>query len=209
MQHWEWDKDGRMFILNRDNLGGFHTPDVPKHVSIDYCVCGPSFFEGADGKARVVTSGGHTMRMWTVDTAQSPALTAEASAAIAPSDQNPGGFSTSITSDGKRAKSAIIWAVGRPIGAAHDVTLYAFDAAASNNALTLLWSDVAGTWPFTGGSSNIVTTVANGMVYVASYRQLRIYGTKRPQPPLFAEAASLNVDRIRFPPILLGQCAEN
>jgi hypothetical protein len=63
------------------------------------------------------------------------------------------------------------------------VTLYAFDAVAAQNALTLLWSDVAGYWPNTGGSSNIVPTVANGMVYVASNQRLRIFGLKRPQTP--------------------------
>ncbi|MBV8826517.1 MAG: hypothetical protein JO220_16130 [Hyphomicrobiales bacterium] len=183
-------KDGRVFILNRDDLGGFHTPDVPKNVKIDYCACGPSFFEGADGKARVVTSGGHTLTTWLVDTAQTPALTLEASAQIAESGQ-VGGFFTSVSSNGSSARTGVIWAVGRPIGANNLVTLYAFDAAASGGQLTLLWSGIAGSWPKTGGASNIVPTVANGMVYVASYRQLSIFGLKRPQPP--AEVADLQV----------------
>ncbi|PWT77688.1 MAG: hypothetical protein C5B58_16420 [Acidobacteria bacterium] len=173
-------KDGRLFILNRDALGGFHSPDIPQNVSIDHCLCGPSFFEGADGRARVATSGGHTLRTWIVDTSQSPQLQLEASAPIAVSSQ-PGGFFTSISSNGKLPNTAIIWAVSRPVEADKHVTLYAFDAVASKKALTPLWSDVAGYWPHTGGSSNIVPSVANGMVYVASDRRLRIFGLKRPQ----------------------------
>jgi len=186
-------KDSRMFILNRDNLGGFHTPDVPKNVPIDTCLCGPAFFEGADGKARVVSSGGHTLRTWIVDTTQSPQFTFEASAPLAESAQ-AGGFFTSISSNDKLSRTAIIWAVGRPVGADKHLTLYAFDAAAANRALTLLWSDVAGNWASSDNSSDVVPTVANGMVYVASYRQLNIFGLKRPQPA--AAVASLQVKRL-------------
>jgi hypothetical protein len=191
-------KDGRLFILNRDNLGRFHTPDVPKNVQIDLCLCGPSFFEGADSRTRVATSGGHTLRTWVVDTTKSPQLTLEAAVPIAKSGQ-AGGFFTSISSNGTSARTAIIWAVGRPIGANKLVTLYAFDAATSHNQLTLLWSDVAGNWQSKNNSSNIVPTVANGMVYVASYRQLSIFGLKRPQPP--AAVAALQVHQLAAVPV--------
>jgi hypothetical protein len=187
-------KDGRMFILNRDNLGGFHTPDVPANVPTDLCLCGPAFFEGPDGKPRVVSSGGHTLRTWIVDTTRSPQFTLEASVPIAKSAQ-AGGFFTSISSSGKVSRSTIIWAVGRPVGADKHLTLYAFDAAASNGALTLLWSDVAGNWQSKDNSSNVVPTVANGMVYVASYRQMNIFGLKRPQPA--SEVANLQVKRFQ------------
>jgi hypothetical protein len=187
-------KDGRLFILNRDRLGGFQTPDVPKSVSIDSCLCGPAFFEGADGRARVVSSGGHTLRTWIVDTTHSPELTLEASAPIARSSQ-AGGFFTSISSNSRTSRSAIIWAVGRPVGADTHLTLYAFDAVAGNGTLNLLWSDIAGSWKSPGNSSNVVPTAANGMVYVASYRQLNIFGLKRPQPP--SAIAALQVKRLQ------------
>jgi hypothetical protein len=67
-------KDGRLFIMDRDNLGGFHTPDVSKNVPIDHCLCGPSYFEAADGQPRIVSSGGNTLRTWKVNTSQSPRL---------------------------------------------------------------------------------------------------------------------------------------
>ena len=36
----------------------------------------------------------------------------------------------------------------------------------------------AGTWPNTGGNSNLVPVVANGEVFVASHAQLKIFGIK-------------------------------
>jgi hypothetical protein len=58
------------------------------------------------------------------------------------------------------------------------VLLYAFDAVANAGVLPKLYSGVAGTWPNVGGNSNIVPVVANGYVYVASYKQLSIFGVK-------------------------------
>ena len=74
-------KDGRNFILNRDKMGGFHNPDIPKHVVVDACWCGPSFFRGSDGVPRVVSGGGLTTRTWKVDTSAATALSLEATAA--------------------------------------------------------------------------------------------------------------------------------
>jgi outer membrane protein assembly factor BamB len=176
-------KDGRLFILNRDNLGGFHTPDVPKNVAIDHCLCGPSYFEGADGRPRIASSGGHTLRTWTIDTAQSPALGSEAAGVINETGQAQGFFS-SVSSDRKQPGTAIIWAVGRPVkdDPSMPLILHAFNAVAAGTSLPLLWSGPAGHWHSKGNSSNVVPSVANGMVYVASYRQLSIFGLKRPQP---------------------------
>jgi len=116
---------------------------------------------------------------WTINTANRPALAQEAQAAFA-SGQDGGGF-TSISSNGTVANTAIIWAVGRPMSNTDvRVTLYAFNAAASGSALTPLWHEYAGLWPNTGGDANIVPTVANGLVYVASNKELEIFGLTRP-----------------------------
>jgi hypothetical protein len=139
-------KDGNMYILNRDSmegsfLGGMPLPPVTP-VSIDHCFCGPSFFVGADGTPRVVSSGGHQLQTWTVNTSNIT-LQHEASAFIDKSYQNAEGFFTSISSDGTRTGTAIIWAVGRPTGNDSDVALYAFDA----KSLRQLWKGSAGNWP--------------------------------------------------------------
>jgi len=179
-------KDGRNFILNRDKMGGFHNPDIPKNVFISPCWCGPSYYQGSDGVGRVVSSGGFQAQTWKVNTALSPALTHEASSAsLPPSPQTDGGFFTTVSSDGTKVNTAIIWAVARPTGKDNHVTLFAFNGTASGGSLAGLWSGPAGTWPNTGTSSNpftisgdadLVPTVANGRVYVPSYGQMQIFG---------------------------------
>jgi hypothetical protein len=54
--------------------------------------------------------------------------------------------------------------------------LYAFNGKAKGGALAQLWSGAAGFWPSTFHNANLVPTVANGMVYVASDHQLAIFG---------------------------------
>ena len=41
-----------------------------------------------------------------------------------------------------------------------------------------LFRAAAGSWPNQGGDSNQVPTIANGMVYVASFKHLKIFGLK-------------------------------
>jgi hypothetical protein len=172
-------KEGNLFVLNRDPnmMGGFHSPNIPQSVAVGDCWCGPSFFNGSDGVGRVVSSGGTDLISWKINTASTPALMQEASASTGQHKQD-GGFFTSISSRGTTAKTAIVWAVGRPDGDDNLVTLYAFNGTAAGSALTKLWSGVAGTWPNTGGNANIVPTVANGRVYVASYKKLSIFGLR-------------------------------
>ena len=169
-------KDGRLFILDRNDLGGFHNPNIPAHVGIGGCWCGPSYYQGSDGVGRVVSSGGNVVRTWTIETSLSPALTLEASStALASTSQDPG-FFTTVSSDGTNANTAIIWAIGRPTGADDHVTLYAFNGTKSGSSLTQLWSGSAGFWPSLSADADLVPTVANGMVYVATYKQLAIFG---------------------------------
>jgi hypothetical protein len=180
-------KDGRNFILNRDKMGGFHNPDIPKFVVVDACWCGPSYYQGSDLVGRVVSSGGFKAQTWKVNTALSPALTHEASGSLPVSSSQPdGGFFTTVSSDGTKVNTQIIWAVARPTGKNNNLTLLAFNGTASAGSLAQLWSGPAGTWPDLGGSqhltisgnANLVPTVANGRVYVPSYGQLWIFGLR-------------------------------
>ncbi len=187
-------KDGRLFILNRDNMGGFHDPDIPKNVGIGECWCGPSYYKGSDGVGRVVSSGGLQVKTWKVNTALSPALKLEASSAVLPKGPQDGGFFTSVSSSGTKPSTPIIWAIARPTGNDNHVALFAFNGTASGGTLPQLWSGAAGTWPNINGNANIVPTVANGRVYVPSYRQLAIFGLTAPKqergapPPRWQQA---------------------
>jgi len=180
-------KDGRLFVLNAGNLGGFNSnPQGPDNVLAVQnmgggCWCAPAFFLGADGIGRIVSSGGLTLQTWRLTQNNgTTSLVKEGSAQIQPSIQD-GGFFTTVSSNGTNIKrTGIIWAVGRPNGSSptsDQLPLYAFGASPSaGGALPMLTTLRAGHWPNAGNNSSVVPVVANGKVYVASYKQLIIFG---------------------------------
>jgi len=167
-------KDGRLFFLNQTNLGKF-TPNGPdkdiKTFRLPYCYCAETYYMGSDGVGRVVTSAGNTPIIWQIQT--SPSVTLLQTLTLGPiTTGQDSGFFTSVSSNGTTANTAVLWAVSRPVNPSPaNITLYAFDP--TNGAL--LYSATAGTWP-TGGNANIVPTIANGLVFVASFKQLAIFG---------------------------------
>lgn len=90
-----------------------------------------------------------------------------------PAARGDSGFFTSVSSRG--TSNAIIWVVSHPDDAG-TLWLYAFQGTPSGaNLAHPLFHAPTGTWPY-GGNANVVPTVANGKVYVASYQQLMIFG---------------------------------
>jgi hypothetical protein len=175
-------KDGRLFVLNRDDMGGHQSTDVPNYVDTSGCFCGPSYFEGPHGPI-LVSSGGTQVSEWSISSLNNqPTVAPVASSPMIELSLHDPGFFTSISSNGTEAGSAVIWAVGHGSGQGTSVTLYAFDATPSGGTLPLLWSAVAGYWPWWYPNPNIVPTVANGHVYVASMKQLYIFGFRPPRP---------------------------
>jgi hypothetical protein len=78
---------------------------------------------------------------------------------------------TSVSSNG--SSSVVIWGVGHSDSDNDNaITLYAFNGPTG----AIIYSGVAGHWPNTNGTANIVPVVANGHVYVATYQGLAIYG---------------------------------
>jgi hypothetical protein len=177
-------KDGKLYVLDRDKLGGFNAPsggagatdNVVAEVNIGACWCGPSYFE-SDG-AYIVSSGGANVNIWKVRASPSVSLIHEGTSPPVIGGGAGGqdsGFFTTVSSDGP--KHAIIWAVSRP-DATGQLYLYAFEARPprGSNALAQLYKQPVGTWG--GGNANVVPVVANGKVYVATNQQLTIFGLK-------------------------------
>lgn len=171
-------KDGNMYLVDRQNLGGF-TPGGPDNVLGTFdiggaCWCAPSYFARADGVGRIVSSGGSSAIVWQVvisPTAPTVTLVQESSTGPLDTGQD-GGFFTSVSSNATQDGTALIWAVSRPVDAVTAaVTLFAFDPRDGST----VFSAPAGTWP-SPGNANIVPVVANGQVYVASSKQLAIFG---------------------------------
>jgi hypothetical protein len=169
-------KDGNMYVMNEDNLGGYspNGNNVLGTYSVGGCWCGQSYFVDSDGIGRVVSSGGSVAGVWKLQTSPSVVLSL---AAVSPSlggVQNPG-FFTTISSNGHA--NPIIWAISRPIyNQPPALRLAAFNPHAANGTMQQLFSTNAGLWSNLGGNSNLVPVVANGQVFVASDKQLKIFG---------------------------------
>jgi hypothetical protein len=169
-------KDGNMYLMDEDNLGGYSTTknNVIATYSIGGCWCGESYFVDSDGIPRVVSSGNSTIEVWKLATSPQVSLTNTTSGSISGSIQDPG-FFTSISSNG--TSNPIIWALSRPNGNnGEPISLYAFNPDSGGGSMTNLFTSTAGNWPNTGGNANLVPVVANGLVFVASNQQLQIFG---------------------------------
>jgi hypothetical protein len=171
-------KIGPLYLLNRDSLGG---AGRGKKVTLGTysnpgCWCGQAYYTGSDGIGRVVTSVGYAVGQYKVKTSPRTALVLEGTSPSVNDDQDPG-FFTAISSNGTTAGTAVVWAVTRPSSSnpvATGVYLQAFDPG---NSLARLYNTEAGTWPYAANAdANLVPTVANGQVFVASYKNLSIFG---------------------------------
>ena len=175
-------KDGRMFLMNEDNLGGYSTKtnNVLGTYGIGWCWCGESYYvDPTDLTSRVVTSGNATPEVWKLQTTPSVSLTMVTSGTMSSSAQDPG-FFTTISSDG--TANPIIWALARPVSISQPaITLYAFNPDAGGSTMPVLFQAAAGSWPNIGNNANLVPVVANGEVFVASYQELQIFGLLTPR----------------------------
>ena len=175
-------KDGNMFLMNEDNLGGHSSRNkVLGTYQIGGCWCGESYFvDPADGAPRIVSSGGKSMKVWKLHTSPTPGLTLVTSTSSIGGGQTQG-FFTSISSNGHA--NPIIWALSHPApGIGSVMTLYAFNPEVKGTTLKPIFQSPAGTWPNPQNNSNQVPVVANGRVFVASSGQLQIFGLKGAGP---------------------------
>jgi hypothetical protein len=169
-------KEGNMFFMNEDHLGGYSTTknNVLGTYAVGGCWCGPSYFvDPTDGLARVVSSGGNQIKVWKLQTSPKPKLTAVAFASVPATGIQDPGFFTSVSSNG--TASPIIWALNRPTSRSGGIELYALNPEAGSK-MTVLFKSPAGPWPNQTGNANLVPVVANGHVYVASHKVLQIFG---------------------------------
>jgi hypothetical protein len=114
--------------------------------------------------------------VWKLETSPTPSLTNVTHSQGLITGQN-GGFFTSVSSNG--TANPIIWALARPTSQKPpSMLLYAFNPDSGKTLMTQLFKTVGGSWPNQGGDSNQVPMIANGMVYVASFKELKIFGLK-------------------------------
>ncbi len=161
------DKVTGMFLLNRSTLNAPSGTIANPNTSVTSCWCGESYWNG-----QVVSSAGQTLALWTpsLDGSGVPGL-ALANQVTVPDTHTgqPGGFLTSVSSNGTQSATGVIWVVTRP----HSGTSLSLRAYNPTN-LSTLSSETATPSPAAPGF--IVPVVANGLVFVAAASQLSIFG---------------------------------
>jgi hypothetical protein len=171
-------KDGNMYLMNEDALGGFspNRNNVLGTYGVGGCWCGQSYYvDPTDGLARIVSSGGSNVGVWKLQTSPAVNLTFASESVWLGGVQDPG-FFTTISSNG--TANPIIWALSRPVNnSPAALKLFAFNPdSVKASTMKQLFRATAGLWPNLGGNSNLVPVVANGQVFVASNKQLRVFG---------------------------------
>ncbi len=169
-------KAGIMYVFNADDItnGQKHGGKEYSSATVGPCWCGPSYYMGSDGTARIVTSSSNTAGVWKLTATGTPSLTLDKNVGDVEGDFFPG-FLTSVSSDGSNPGTTVIWAVGRPTDFDQEALyLHAFDAEKGGE----IFKTLVGYWTNSFGDSNIVPVVDNGKVYVATVKSLAIYGLK-------------------------------
>jgi len=113
------------------------------------------------------------IKVWKLRTSPSPALTL-VSASGAVGGGQTAGFFTAVSSNGNT--NAIIWALSHPVSGS--IYLYAFNPDLGGASMKQIFKASAGAWPNAPNNSNQVPVVALGEVFVASSKQLQIFGLK-------------------------------
>jgi hypothetical protein len=171
-------KDGNMYLMNEDSLGGHSTTtnNVLGTYQIGPCYCIESYFQDPkDGLARVVSSGGYAVEVWKLVTSPSPSLQLVTASVANGSPLR--GFFTTVSSNG--TSNPIIWSLSRGANSLTSIFLSAFDpeTGSTTQNMNRLFNAQVGQWNSTG-RPNLVPVVANGRVFVATLKQLAIYGLK-------------------------------
>jgi hypothetical protein len=188
------DKAGNLYLVDRDNLGGFSAPPVPDQVVQTLCLA-------ADGNSGAPASILGTPAYWaatnTIYVAAAddslkafPLTNGRITSPSCPAPAVPSSRSTAtfdlfgaspvISSNG--SARGIIWAFDTSgyagtVGSSAPAVLHAYDATNLANELYASPSDTNGPLPAAGPAIKFAApTVANGKVYVGTQNELSVFG---------------------------------
>lgn len=172
-----------LFLFDRERLGGY-TPNGPDRVlqelgdredHVRWCIgtCGAAaYYRGPGGEYVVNVWALDAMRAYRLVRGERPRLIEVArSPNVFPGE---GGTSPSVSSDGVRPGSAIVWATTRPSHVRTEpIELYAYDGS---DISRVLYHGRVSMWRNGFGNPFLTPTVANGKVYVGGDRSVSAFG---------------------------------
>ncbi len=196
-------KDGRIFLLDRDNLGG--ADQGPGGTDAALGVTGP--FGGLWGHPAAWPGGGGSGTMYLVDSygylrAFGGGVDSSGVPTLSLIGQSQGKFpytsgSPVITSNGTTPGSGVVWVIYASGPAGTSAQLRAYSATPSGAILNQLWSSPIGT-----ASKFSVPATNGGRVYVAT-RDGHVFGFGRPA------AVALQTTPVNFGNVALGSTASS
>ncbi|MHB1921242.1 MAG: hypothetical protein ACYCOO_03295 [Chitinophagaceae bacterium] len=175
-------KDGNLYLLNKDNMGGYSNSSnqiqqtIPINVSLH---CQPAYYKGASNEFVYVWSENDRLRALTFNRTSNTFESNQIVSGVS----GPGGdcgADLSVSSNGTVPGTGILWASYASTGNAGNKVspgiLRAFDA---NDITKELWNS-GSTSDFVGYYSKFSSpTVADGHVYLATFsNQVVVYGLK-------------------------------
>jgi PKD repeat protein len=205
-------KEGIVYLVNRDNMGGLSGAAADTNivqsfpVTTDQVHGGPVWWDGPGGPYGYIWPASVHLQQYRFNTAAGkftlPALSQGPTAA--PGGQ-PGGI-LALSANGNQSGSGIVWASHQLTGDANQSVrpgiLHAYDAA---NLANELWnSQQVSARDAVGNFAKFVPpTVANGKVYLATFSgQLDIYGLL---PSSTLAQLSLTPGNLNFGTVAIGQ----
>jgi hypothetical protein len=198
-------KEGRMYLINRDNMGGLSgSTNADTNIVRSFFPAtsghevhgGPVWWDGPDGSYAYVQVSADNLRQYKFDRATGTFLLPNyAQSPSAAASGTPGGL-LALTANGTNAGSGIVWAAHNLVGSANQMVrpgiLRAYNA---QNVANELWnSEKIPARDSVGNFAKFVPpTVANGKVYLATFsNRLNVYGLL-PAPTITLALSTPNV----------------
>jgi len=176
-------KDGDIFLLDRNNLGGYSGPGGNNSNAVDTVPIqpgvpktsqpgiwgGPAYYQEPGGELVFYCGNGGKLTAFAVSRAGGTLTPATSTPAAFPAE---GGTTPVVSSNGLAARTGVVWAVARRDGNGR-LHLHAYDAGNLGNKLIEL---DCGAWANSNGGAFIEPTVVNGKVYVGSDDGVTVFG---------------------------------
>jgi hypothetical protein len=162
-------KDPVTYLLNRSALGGLQRSGGPPLQALKQPAGGlwgsPAYYNGPTGGRVYYQTDGDVLRSYAVN-----ASTAGLSEVVdGTSSAGAGGSTPVVTSNGRKANTAVVWLVRR----GQTLQLEAYDALKLGAPL---FASNAGAWSNSFGNAYVTPLEANGRVYVPGYKTVTVFG---------------------------------
>jgi len=176
-------KDGNLYLLNKDNMGGYSNignlvqQTIPLSVSLH---CQPAYYRGAVNEYVYVWSEYDQLRAMAFNRGTGKFASGQITSP-APGPVGPSGADLSVSSNGNADGTGILWAAygtsGDAGGSVGPGILRAFDA---NDITKELWNSDQNAADRLGSYAKFCSpTVANGHVYMGTFsNRVAVYGLK-------------------------------